>query len=61
MGEVGKEDDILKDYEDLFDGLECIHGQHHILTDHTVKPVIHAPRRIPVAIRDKVVEELHRM
>lgn len=61
MHEVGKEDDILKDYEDLFDGLGCIPGQHHILIDHTVTPVVHAPRRIPVAIRDKVVEELHRM
>ncbi|CAJ1049307.1 uncharacterized protein K02A2.6-like [Xyrichtys novacula] len=61
MHEILKEDDILKDYEDLFDGLGCIPGQHHIQIDHTVTPVVHAPRRVPVAIRDRVVEELHRM
>lgn len=39
----------------------CLPGQHHIQIDHTVKPVVHAPRKIPVALRDRVVEELHRM
>ena len=59
--EVKMENDILKEFEDLFDGLGCIPGQHHIQIDHTVTPVVHAPRRIPVALRDRVVEELQRM
>uniref|UniRef100_A0A3P9LFC2 ribonuclease H n=1 Tax=Oryzias latipes TaxID=8090 RepID=A0A3P9LFC2_ORYLA len=58
---VGKEQDILKDYNDLFDGLGCLPGQHHIQIDPSVSPVVHAPRRIPVALRDRVVKELQRM
>lgn len=59
--EIGKDTDILKDFEDLFSGLGCLPGKHHIEIDHTVRPVIHAPRKIPVALRDKVIDELHRM
>lgn len=54
--DVRKESHILKDYEKLFNGLGCIPGQHHIQINHTVTPVVHAPRRIPVAPRDRVVE-----
>lgn len=55
MHEVGNEDHILKDYEDLPHGLGYMPGEHH------VTPVVHTPRMIPVVIRDKAVEELHRM
>lgn len=61
MYEVNKEHNILKDYNDLFDGLGCLPGQHHIQIDHTVTPVVHAPRKIPVALRERVVKELQRM
>ncbi len=61
MHVVSKENDILKEYEGLFSGLGCLPGQHHIQIDQTVKPVVHTPRRIPVALRDRVVDELHRM
>ena len=61
MHEDGKENDILKGYEDLFTRLGCLPGQHHIQTDHTVTPVVHAPRRIPVALRDRINDELQRM
>lgn len=61
LHDVQKEMDILKDYEQLFNGLGCLPGQHHVQIDHTVTPVVHAPRRIPVGLRDKVVEERQRM
>lgn len=61
MHDVGKENDILKNYDELFNGLGCLPGQHHIQIDHTITPVVHAPRRIPVALRDRVVEELQCM
>lgn len=53
--------DILKDFEDLFSGLGCVPGQHHIEIDHTVRSVIHAPRKIPVTLRDKFIDELNRL
>lgn len=61
MDDVQIETDVLKDYEELFNGLGCLPGKHHIQIDQTVTPVVHAPRRIPVALRDRVVEELQRM
>lgn len=56
-----KNNDILKDFEDLFSGLGCVMEQHHIQLDSTVAPVVHAPRKFPVALKDKIVAELHGM
>lgn len=61
MHDVSKENDILKEYDDLFSGLGCSPGQHHIQIDPIVTPIVHAPRRIPVTLRDKIVEELQLM
>ena len=49
--------DIFNDYSDLFD----LPVQYHIRVDPTVKPVIDPARRVPVALRVKVKEELDRM
>lgn len=53
--------DILKQYEDLFSGPGCMQGYHHIQVDPSVKPVVHAPRKVPVALKERIIEELHRM
>uniref|UniRef100_A0A3P9J671 ribonuclease H n=1 Tax=Oryzias latipes TaxID=8090 RepID=A0A3P9J671_ORYLA len=55
------ENDILNEYEDLFTGLGCLPGLYHIKTDPDVSPVIHAPRKVPVALKDKIETELKRM
>lgn len=57
--EIKTKEDILKDFDDLFSGLGCL--QHHIKTDPNVSPVIHPPREVPVALKDKIVEELHKI
>jgi hypothetical protein len=44
--------DILEDYDDVFTGLGCLEGEYHIEIDPTTKPVVHAPHRVPVALRD---------
>ncbi|CAG2185889.1 unnamed protein product [Mytilus edulis] len=54
-------EDIRKNYADIFKGKGCIPGEHSIQIDSTVQPVVHAPRKIPIAIKDKVKEELQRM
>ena len=49
------EEQILKDYRDVFEGL-C-----HLEVDQTVRPVIHPPRKVPVALRDRLKEELDKV
>lgn len=58
---IGTEDDILGEYEDLFTGLGCVPGLHHIQLDKEVPPVIHPPRKVPVALKNRVKDELDRM
>lgn len=55
------ESDILSEYEDLFTGLGCIPGVRHIKTDPDVTPVVHAKRKVPVTLKDKIETELKRM
>ncbi len=53
--------DILNEYNDVFTGLGCIPGLHHIQLSPDVAPVIHAPRKVPIALKDRVKMELKRM
>ena len=50
-------DAILNTFKDVFEGLGHI-GNSTFVTDETVKPVQHTPRRVPVALRDEVKEKL---
>ena len=52
---------ILREYEDVFTGLEKLPRKHHIHFDKTVKLVLHAPRKVQVASRDNVETELTRL
>lgn len=51
----------LEDYPELFTGLGCLPDTYHIELAEGAVPVIHAPRKVPVPQRAKVVEELKRM
>ena len=62
VSEVKQEnEDILSEYPDLFNGLGCLSGECHITVDKTVQPVVHAPRRVPYALRGRVEEQLKKM
>ena len=53
---------ILDEYEDVFKGLGKIKNVHHtIQLKDDARPIIHAPRRIPVSLRQPLKEELDRM
>ena len=45
----------------MFEGLGCFKGEYHIQIDENVKPVQHAPRRIPVAIREELKQKIDKM
>ena len=52
----------LSIWEDVFKGLGEIKGvQHKIQIDPSATPVVHPPRRVPVAVREPLKEELQRM
>ena len=54
-------DKLHAEYADVFEGLGRLPGQHHIKLDSAVHPVIHAPRRVPVALRDELKTKLDDM
>ena len=53
---------VINRYSDVFaDEIGCLPGEYRIKIDENVTPVVHPPRQVPVAIRDKVKAELQRM
>lgn len=46
------------EYADVFSGLGMLKDCYTIQIDDSVRPVVHAPRRIPVPMREKVREKL---
>ena len=53
--------DLLEGYKDVFEGLGDLPGEYHIVTDDSVPPVVHPPRRVPVALRNQIKEKLDEM
>ena len=45
----------------MCEGLGCLPGSYEIAIDHLVSPVKYAPRKVPVAIKTRVKEELDRL
>ena len=52
-------DQLVKKFHRVFsDGVGKLPGEYHMTLDETVKPVQHPPRRVPVAIRERLRETL---
>ena len=47
-------EDLLKQYPNQFDCIANFHGEYHIVTDPQVQPVIHAPRKCPIQLKDEI-------
>ena len=54
-------EELLKEYEAVFTGLGCLPGEYHIEVDPAIKPVQHAPRRVPVPLKSKLKEKFDEM
>ena len=52
---------LLEEYDDVFEGLGKLDGQYHIVTDKSIRPVVHPPRRLPVAMTERVQRKLEEM
>jgi hypothetical protein len=60
--ETVKSDPVLKDYQDCFSYKPGkLTSEVHLEVDPSVSPVIHPPRKIPVALLDPVKAKLHEM
>ena len=42
-------------------GIGCLKGEYHIRLDPQCTPVQHAPRRVPVALRDRLKKTLDQL
>ncbi|KAL9972661.1 hypothetical protein ACROYT_G019013 [Oculina patagonica] len=51
----------LDDYPKLFKGLGCLPGTYHIQLADGATPVLHAPRKVPVPQREKVIERYDKL
>ena len=54
-------EDLCRTYPDRFQGIGTFEGTFHITTDPTVTPVVHAPRRCSIHLRDEIRKELDSM
>ena len=51
----------LAEFKDCFAELGCLSEVQHINLKPDVTPVVHPPRRIPYALRDKLRDQLQRL
>jgi len=51
----------LEEYADVFEGLGEMPGQYHIELDESVTPVVHAPRKVPLALQPRLKAALDDM
>ena len=54
-------DEMLQDYANVFDGLGLMPGQVHLNVDSDTRPAVMPPRRVPIAIKPKLKDELQRL
>ena len=54
MDPVKSVQELKEQYPDRFDTLGQFPGTYHIVTDPTVQPMIHAPRKCPIQMKDEL-------
>ena len=58
LQQLNTKEDLIKAYPDRFEGIGRFPGTYHITLRNDAKPVIHAPRKCPIAMRPLVCEKL---
>lgn len=54
-------ENILQEFPDVFQGIGCLPGKYKIELKPNVQPVVHAPRKLPVALKDQIKNKLDEM
>ncbi|XP_063955560.1 uncharacterized protein K02A2.6-like [Lytechinus pictus] len=52
---------VVQDYDNVFVGLGCLPGKHHITLKDSAQSVQHACRKVPFPLQKKLKEELDKM
>ena len=52
---------LLKEYADVFQGIGEFPGECNLHVDPSATPVVHPPRRVPIALRERLKQELDKM
>ena len=52
---------VVDEYPDRFSGIGKLPGKYSLVLQENTKPTIHAPRRAPIQLREKIQAELERM
>ncbi|KAI4876721.1 hypothetical protein NFI96_000425 [Prochilodus magdalenae] len=52
---------LLEKYADVFQGIGEFPGECHLCIDPNATPVAYPPRRVPIALRDRLEQELDKM
>ena len=52
---------LVDDYRDVFCGLGCLNGEHHIQLRGDAKPVVHSARRVPFRLQSQFKAQLEEM
>nr|XP_054752483.1 uncharacterized protein LOC129258054 [Lytechinus pictus] len=58
---ISTTDGLVRQYPDQFDKIGNFPGEYHIVLDPDVQPVVHAPRRCPIHVRDELKREFDSM
>ena len=58
---INSTDDLKRAYPDRFQGIGNFEGHFHITTDPDATPVVYAPRRCPIALKDEIEREIETM
>lgn len=53
-----QENKILTEFPDVFQGVGCLPGEYKIQINENVQPVVHPPRKLPIALRESVKNKL---
>lgn len=56
-----KSEQILNEFPDVFEGIGCLPCEYKIRLSTDARPIVHAPRKLPIAIRDVVKRKLSEM
>lgn len=60
-GQITNVENLYQEYNDVFEGIGQLEGEYKLQLDPNAVPVVHPPRRFPVAIRDNLKAELDRL
>jgi hypothetical protein len=52
---------LIETNKDVFEGLGCLPGEYKIKLQEGATPVIHAARKVPLALKDRLKKELNRL